>query len=127
MGDKALVSSAIENVLRNAVRFGPAGAAVEVSLAVVGGVARIRVSDAGPGMSTADLARVCEPFFRAEGSSGVGLGLSIADRITSLHGGHLTPRNRPTGGLEVDLFFPTMEGANAPLVAPGATKPEDPA
>ncbi len=124
LGDKALVSSAIENVLRNAVRFGPSGAAVEVSLAVVGGVARIRVADAGPGLSATDLARICEPFFRAQGSAGVGLGLSIADRITSLHGGHLVARNRPTGGLEVDLFFPTTEGLHAPLLAPGSTGPE---
>jgi two-component system, OmpR family, sensor kinase len=118
----------MENVLRNAVRFGPVGAAVEVSLAVVGGVARIRVADGGPGMAAADLARMCEPFFRAEGSSGVGLGLTIADRIAVLHGGQLLARNRPTGGLEVDLIFPTAEGVRAPLPAPlpaaGAREPE---
>lgn len=122
-GDRSMILSAIENVLRNAVRFGPTGAPVEVSVAVVGGVARVRVGDAGPGMAPADLARICEPFFRAEPSSGVGLGLSIADRITALHGGRLVARNRPTGGLEVDLFFPTTEGDQALLVAPASETP----
>lgn len=116
-GDRALLASAIENVLRNAVRFGPAGAAVEVSLEAVGSVARVRIRDAGPGIAPADLPRICEPFFRAQGSTGVGLGLSIAERVAALHRGRLAARNHPAGGFEVDLFLPTAQGAYAALAA----------
>jgi two-component system sensor histidine kinase CpxA len=123
-GDRSLVLSAIENVVRNAVRFTPVGQPVDIALVVVGGVARIRVRDAGPGIRAADLARICEPFFRADGTSGVGLGLSITDRITTLHGGQLAARNRAGGGLEVEIVFPVLDGAGAPLIADSPRTPE---
>lgn len=114
-GDRALIASAVENVLRNAVRFAPVDAPIDVALTVIGSTARIRIADRGPGIDPHSLPRICEPFFRAQSSSGVGLGLAIAERIATLHNGRLSVRNRRSGGLAVELFFPTGEGDAAPL------------
>ena len=72
---------------------------------------RIVVADDGPGIPEAELTRVFEPFYRVEGSrsretGGVGLGLSVVRDIARAHGGELTLRNRPGGGLEAVLTLP---------------------
>jgi two-component system sensor histidine kinase CpxA len=114
-GDRMLIASAVENILRNAVRFGPVETPIDVGLSLAGSMARIAIADRGPGIAADSLPRICEPFVREQGSSGVGLGLSIAERIMSLHGGRLSMHNRSCGGLEVELFFPTGPGGDAPL------------
>jgi two-component system sensor histidine kinase CpxA len=107
----ALLHSALENVVRNAVRHTAPGTAVEVTLdREAGGDRRVRVTirDHGPGIPAAVLARVAQPFVRlsdgADGrSGGFGLGLAIADRAVRLHGGTLTLCNAPNGGLVVTI------------------------
>jgi signal transduction histidine kinase len=112
VGDPALVRSAVENVLRNAVRFTQAGAAVEVSLAREGDQALVTVRDHGPGAREADLPRLFEPFFRGEAgdtagdNSGMGLGLAIAERIVGLHKGQIGAENASDGGLVIRLRLP---------------------
>ena len=71
----------------------------------------IRVRDSGPGIPAEELERVFEPFYRLESSrnrdsGGTGLGLSIARDIAQAHGGSLTLRNLPGGGLEAVLLLP---------------------
>jgi signal transduction histidine kinase len=71
----------------------------------------IRVRDRGPGIPAEELERVFEPFYRVESSrnrdsGGTGLGLSIARDIAQAHGGSLTLRNLPDGGLEATLMLP---------------------
>ncbi|HHB13441.1 MAG TPA: ATP-binding protein, partial [Chromatiales bacterium] len=71
----------------------------------------IVVADRGPGIPEQELEHVFEPFYRLEGSrsrqtGGTGLGLSIARNIARAHGGELTLRNRPGGGLEAVLVLP---------------------
>jgi len=71
----------------------------------------LTVRDYGPGIPSAELERVCEPFYRLERSrnrdtGGAGLGLSIARNIARAHGGELTLRNHPGGGLEAVLELP---------------------
>jgi two-component system sensor histidine kinase CpxA len=114
-GDRALIASAIENVLRNAIRFGPCGLPIELRLERIGNIERVSICDHGPGIPSGDLSRICEPFFRAAGSTGVGLGLSIAERVATLHGGRIAIRNRPDRGLEVQLFFLASGSDHAPL------------
>lgn len=113
--DPELLHSALENVVRNAVRYTAAGTAVEI--ASIGDVAlrqaSISVSDRGPGVDEAVLDRIFDPFFRASAardraSGGHGLGLSIARRAIELHGGTIEARNRPEGGLEVTIRLPLM-------------------
>jgi signal transduction histidine kinase len=71
----------------------------------------IAVSDAGPGIPQEALEQVFEPFYRLESSrsrdtGGMGLGLSIARDVAQAHGGTLTLRNRPEGGLTAELRLP---------------------
>lgn len=105
MADANAIRSAIENVLRNAVRFSPAGGAIEVTLSAGGGQARLQVLDRGPGVRPDELAQIFEPF-HGEGS-GAGLGLAICRRIIDLHGGQIVAENRPGGGLEVRIILPS--------------------
>lgn len=100
--------SAIENVVRNAIRYTPEGTAVEISLCVQGAVAALEVRDSGPGVPPAMLAQIFQPFQRVDGSSseGAGLGLAIARRAVEIHGGVIEARNLPQGGLAVEIRLP---------------------
>jgi len=109
-GDPDLLWSAIENVVRNAVRHGAAGGQVMVTLGAEGGSACVEVLDRGPGIAPNDLASIFEPFFRsgasASGVDGHGLGLAIAQRVTTAHGGRIIAANRAGGGLRVRFVLP---------------------
>ena len=108
-GDGELLRRAIENVMRNAIRYAPAETNVEVTLENGGGWARIRVRDYGPGVPVEALPRLFDAFYRVEEdrdrkSGGVGLGLSIARRAVELHKGKLQASNASPGLLvEIDL------------------------
>jgi len=74
----------------------------------------IRVLDEGPGIPQEEIEKAFEPFFRGEASrsretGGTGLGLGIARNIARAHGGELSLRNRPEGGLEATLTLPRAE------------------
>lgn len=110
-GDQRLLRSAIENVLRNAVRFTAAGTAVRTQLQHEGSRARLLIEDAGPGVPDPELDRIFEPFYRVaesrdRDSGGTGLGLAITARIVALHGGKVVARNGSTGGLRVEIALP---------------------
>jgi two-component system sensor histidine kinase CpxA len=118
-----LLRSAIENVIRNATRYTAEGTTVEVRLERQNGPNGeemvIRVSDSGPGVPEAALAKIFEPFYRLDDArnrqtGGAGLGLSIADRAIRLHGGQLRASNRKEGGLEVEIRIPTSPGFALP-------------
>jgi two-component system OmpR family sensor kinase len=111
-GDHGLLRSAIENVLRNAVRFTREGTAVEVSMEREGGDTRIVIEDHGPGVPLGELEKIFEPFHRVaesrdRDSGGTGLGLAITARIVNLYGGEVRARNRDGGGLSVEIKLPT--------------------
>ena len=109
-GDHSLLRSAIENVLRNAVRFTKQGTAVAVTLERDSD-AVIVIQDRGPGVPEADVDRIFEPFFRVaeardRDSGGTGLGLAITSRVVTLYGGKVKARNSPDGGLRVEIRLP---------------------
>ena len=97
----------LRNLIDNALKFGERAAiSVEDGDALV-----IRVADEGPGIPEEMLERVFEPFYRLESSrnrdtGGTGLGLSIARDVVQTHGGSITLRNRPEGGLIAELRLP---------------------
>jgi two-component system, OmpR family, sensor histidine kinase CpxA len=117
LGDPSLLRSAIENVLRNALRFTAPGTPVEVLLqaapALNGDEAIIVVRDHGPGVPPEELIRIFKPFYRlfeshGNDSNGAGLGLAIAERIVRLHGGRIRATNVEGGGLSVEIILPRM-------------------
>ena len=109
-GSAELLRSAVENVIRNAVRYTAPGTSVEVSLQWKLDTAELTVRDHGPGVPEPDLRHIFEPFYRVSeardrASGGAGLGLSIADRTVKLHGGTIAARN-VEGGLLVTIHLP---------------------
>jgi len=115
LGDPSLLRSAIENVLRNAVRFTEPGTVVEVSLqtsSVIGdSEAIVIIRDHGAGVPENELTNIFKPFYRVADSrsrdtGGAGLGLAITERIVRLHGGSISAMNDPDGGLRVEMIFP---------------------
>ena len=110
-GNLELLRRAIDNVLRNAIRFEPPGGSVAVSTRVDSNGATITVGDHGQGVPEHDLERIFEAFYRvAEArerkSGGTGLGLAITARVMALHGGYAKAHNARDGGLIVELHFP---------------------
>ncbi len=121
-GNRELLRRAIENVVRNALRYTKEGSAVAVQLVEERQQALIRVTDQGPGVPDAMLRAIFQPFYRvAEArdrqSGGTGIGLAITARAIALYGGSVTACNRPEGGLEVEIRLPLRDTASsAPLV-----------
>lgn len=112
-GDPELLRSAFENVIRNAVRYGPSGSAVIVTAERHNWI-EIIVRDRGPGVPEKDLKLIFEPFYRVDAArdragGGEGLGLAIAARAIAVHGGSIEAHNVPGGGLEVAMRLPGLQ------------------
>lgn len=113
IGVEELLRSAVENVVRNAVKYTPEGTAVEISLHKQNGSADnfavINVRDRGRGVPEDALERIFRPFYRTEDArdrqsgGGTGLGLAITERAVRLHGGSVKAMNAPDGGFSVEL------------------------
>ncbi|HLW87443.1 MAG TPA: ATP-binding protein [Terriglobales bacterium] len=115
MGNARLLQSAIENVIRNAVRYTEPGTSVQVrleqGLGAKGPEAVVRVTDSGPGVPEEALDKLFRPFYRIDDArgrqtGGVGLGLAITERAVTLHTGTIRAVNRPQGGLMVEIRLP---------------------
>jgi signal transduction histidine kinase len=121
-GSPELLRSAIENVVRNGVRYTAEGREVEISLRVerLGGDTKdaiISVRDYGAGVPEAALADLFRPFYRVADArdrqtGGVGLGLSITERAVRLHGGTAQASNAPGGGLIIEIRLPALTTFN---------------
>jgi two-component system, OmpR family, sensor histidine kinase QseC len=108
-GNEILLAVLLRNLLDNAVRYSPPGAAVQLTVQTDGGAARLSVEDGGPGLSAADLARLGERFFRVPGhdAPGSGLGWSIVRRIAAAQGVQVElSASASLGGLAVRLVWP---------------------
>ena len=109
------IRRAIENVVRNAIRYTKANSQVEVTMrkqgALPSATGLIQVRDYGPGVPNSDLQKIFVPFYRVHSdnepnSHGSGLGLAITERIVRLHGGSVRATNARDGGLLVELELP---------------------
>ncbi len=105
-----LLRSAIENVVRNAVKYTVPNGQVLIRLlrSDSAGTADLVIEDQGPGVPADALDHVFEPFYRVDAArdrrnGGAGLGLAITRQIVTLHGGSVSAMNRVAGGLEVRI------------------------
>src|SRR5579864_2656323 len=119
-GNGSLLHSAVENVIRNAIRYTQEETSVEVELASEShsgtNEAVLRVSDSGPGVPADSLDKLFEPFYRLDDArgrqtGGVGLGLAITERAVRFHGGKVRAFNRERGGLTVEIRLPLIASA----------------
>ena len=101
-GSETLIRSAVDNVLRNAVRYTAEGTSVEVALSNGDGKAKLTVVDHGGGVPDAELENLFRPFYRVgeardRGSGGTGLGLAIAEQAILAHNGTIRAANTEDG------------------------------
>ncbi|MDW8847166.1 ATP-binding protein [Erwinia sp. MMLR14_017] len=108
-GDAKLIRSAVENVVRNALRFSLQGEQVRISLKQEQGWLTITVIDQGPGVDADKLSSIFDPFVRVNSplsGKGYGLGLSIVRKVLLAHQGDVSAVNGKHGGLELTLRLP---------------------
>ena len=117
-GNAELLHSAIENVVRNAIRYTEPGTSVEVLLEGESRsntwFARLLVRDHGSGVPESELVNIFQLFYRVADardrqSGGTGLGLAIADRVVRIHGGTIRAENIHPRGLQVEILVPQVE------------------
>ena len=114
-GNRELLRRAVENVLRNAIRYSPERTTIEVNMGEDAANAMIAVRDYGPGVPEEALKKLFDPFFRVEEArdamgGGSGLGLSIAKRAVQVHCGTITAENA-TPGLRMRITVPLLRAA----------------
>lgn len=118
LGNKELLHRAIENIVRNAIRYTEVGTTVEIKLNSVQeqgrGAIVLEVSDHGPGIPANELNAIFRPFYRVDRArsshtGGFGVGLAIAERAVKLHNGELRAFNRAEGGATMQMRFPAAE------------------
>lgn len=109
VADETAVYTLVKTLADNAVRYTPPGSRIDLAADETAGYIRIRVEDNGTGISAAERARVCEPFYRILGTEqeGTGLGLSIASGIAARYGGRLELADSPNfeRGLLVSVWL----------------------
>jgi two-component system, OmpR family, sensor histidine kinase CpxA len=123
-GQASLLHSAIENVVRNAIRYTREGTTVEIHLekseSSKGAEAVVSVTDCGSGVPPDALEKLFQPFYRLDDdrgrqTGGVGLGLAITERAVRFHGGRVAAFNRAEGGLLVEIHLPLLPSSGAAI------------
>jgi two-component system, OmpR family, sensor histidine kinase CpxA len=126
-GNASLLHSAVENVVRNAIRYTQEGTTVNIELSAkettAGAEAVLNISDSGPGVPPDSLGKMFQPFYRVDDArgrltGGVGLGLAITERAVRFHGGKVSAHNRPEGGLRIEIRLPLIHVMQTKLVRP---------
>jgi signal transduction histidine kinase len=108
-GDGDLLCTMLDNLLRNAIRFSPEGASVDVRVTMDEDDVCITVRDRGPGIPAEFIDKVFERFFQVPsevGRQGSGIGLAIAHNVALLHDGHIAVSNVEDGGCAFVVVLP---------------------
>jgi signal transduction histidine kinase len=128
-----LLAQLIENLLDNACKYSCPGQAIRVSVASDGGSAIIAVEDSGCGIAPEDLTRIFEPFFRStstshRGVAGVGLGLSVVERIARAFHGSVAAQSEVGHGSRIHVRLPitALSSQEYPPTAPARFELSDP-
>lgn len=114
LGDERLLGRALDNVLRNACQYAPDGSVVDVSLSATDLQLCIAIADSGPGVDSAQLAQLFDPFYRTSearerASGGHGVGLAIVAGVIRAHGGEIEARQSNSGGLCIKMCLPRAQ------------------
>ncbi|WP_198679788.1 sensor histidine kinase [Aliidiomarina minuta] len=108
--DPILLRLAIENLVRNGFQYGPEEGKVFITADITGTQCCLKILDEGPGVDESKLGELFVPFFRADPSrhhgAGVGLGLALCQRASTVLGGDIEARNHPEGGFEATFCLP---------------------
>ncbi|MEZ6034051.1 MAG: ATP-binding protein [Planctomycetaceae bacterium] len=112
----ALLGELLNILLDNACKYSEPGTSITIRAGKTEGKVRLQVEDHGSGLDADQLASLFEPFFRSpearrRGVDGVGLGLSIAKRLTEVFGGDLTVESQTQQGSRFTLLFPLVQSA----------------
>jgi len=108
-GNEKLMLHVWTNLLDNAIKFDPPGGLLRLRLRRLESGVEVSVTDSGPGMTPAEMARIFDRFYQADGShqkEGNGLGLALAQRIVTLCGGKIAVESRPGQGSSFTVTLP---------------------
>ena len=110
-GDDTRLRQVVGNLVRNALVHTPASTPIEVAVTTEDSIARMTVSDHGPGLRADEMPRIFEPFYRADpsrsrDSGGAGLGLSIVNAVVAAHGGRVRVKETSGGGATFEVELP---------------------
>ncbi len=131
LGHPSLLTSAMTNLVDNALKFSQRGDAVEVTIELVGAQVQATVADHGPGVAPEEVDRLFDPFFRGSEARakthGFGLGLPILRQVARAHRGDVVYRPAPSGGACFVLGLPALSNPTWDLQVPVAELgPESP-
>lgn len=129
-GDVDLLTTALRNLIDNAIRYSPPGTRVGIGLRERDGMIQISVTDQGPGISEEEQERIFERFYRVDAArsrqtGGTGLGLSIVKHVMQQHGGEVTVWSREGHGSTFTLSIPVMEDMDFPESSAEAASTHD--
>lgn len=127
-GDPALLTTAVRNLLDNAIRYAPPVSRVSVGVSRADALVRIAVVDQGPGIPTDQRERIFERFYRLDAArsrdtGGSGLGLAIVKHVAADHGGRVDVWSTPGKGATFTLVLP--EAAEQPAGQPTSTATDE--
>ncbi|MBN8431113.1 HAMP domain-containing protein [Microbulbifer salipaludis] len=108
------LTAALENILRNAIKYSEEGGRIAVEIAHSEGQCSIQVTDSGNGVPDSELQAIFRPFYRTDEarsreSGGFGLGLAIAQRTVAQHHGAIEAFNVPNAGLGIRMTLPLLD------------------
>ena len=114
------LTTALLNLLENAVRFSPSGVPVEVTVTYAPAWVVVAVHDRGPGIAKANLPRIFDRFFTTDAArDGTGLGLAIVKTVIEAHGGSIRAESPPGEGATFTLTLPLRRYGRSVTRAPG--------
>jgi two-component system sensor histidine kinase KdpD len=114
--DAVLIEQVLVNIVENALKYTPAGTAIDISAEFAPGSVTVAVADEGPGIPPGLEEKLFDKFYRASperAQSGVGLGLTICRAIVEAHGGTIRAENRPPHGAVFRFTLPRDEAPPA--------------
>ena len=127
--DREAVSRAVLNLIDNAIKYSDDEKSIEVTLRQTPADVVIEVKDRGIGINAKDVARIFDPYYRAQFSDtqtrrGAGLGLTLVQQIVESHGGHVEVESEPGRGSTFRLHFPRISAEDPQPVARLVHAPE---